>query len=36
MIERDLFYQADIRDRRGMLIDKVIIDKRTGRMRSIY
>jgi|WetSurMetagenome_2_1015567.scaffolds.fasta_scaffold00064_54 hypothetical protein len=36
VIERDLFYQADIRDRRGMLIDKVIIDKRTGRMRSIY
>jgi hypothetical protein len=36
IIERDLFFQADIRDRRGVLVDKVIIDKRTGRMRSIY
>jgi hypothetical protein len=36
VVERDLFYQAEIRDRRGVLIDKVIIDKRTGRMRSIY
>jgi hypothetical protein len=34
--ERDLFYQADVRDRRGALVDKIIIDKRTGRMRSIY
>ncbi len=36
VIERDIFYQADVRDPRGVLIDKVIIDKRTGRMRSIY
>jgi len=36
VIERDLFYQADVRDARGVLVDKVIIDKRTGRMRSIY
>ena len=34
--ERDLFYQADVRDRRGVLVDKIIIDKRTGRIRSIY
>jgi hypothetical protein len=34
--ERDLFYQADVRDRRGALVDKIIIDKRTGRIRSIY
>jgi hypothetical protein len=36
VVEKDLFYQADVRDRRGILVDKVIIDKRTGRMRSIY
>jgi hypothetical protein len=36
VIERDIFYQADVRDARGALIDKVIIDKRTGRIRSIY
>ena len=36
VIERDIFYQADVRDPRGVLVDKVIIDKRTGRMRSIY
>jgi hypothetical protein len=36
VVERDIFYQADVRDSRGVLIDKVIIDKRTGRMRSTY
>jgi len=34
--ERALFFEADIRDRRGTLVDKVIIDKRTGRIRSMY
>jgi hypothetical protein len=34
--ERELFFEADIRDRRGTLVDKVIIDKRTGRIRSMY
>jgi len=34
--ERELFFEADIRDRRGALIDKVIVDKRTGRIRSMY
>jgi len=34
--ERDLFFEADIRDRHGALVDKVIIDKRTGRIRSTY
>jgi hypothetical protein len=36
IIERDLFYQADVRDRRGALVDKIILDKRTGRLRSTY
>ncbi|HMK60244.1 MAG TPA: hypothetical protein VK452_03750 [Dissulfurispiraceae bacterium] len=34
--ERELFFEADIRDKRGALVDKVIIDKRTGRIRSTY
>jgi hypothetical protein len=34
--ERELFFEAEIRDRRGALVDKVIIDKRTGRIRSMY
>jgi hypothetical protein len=34
--ERELFFEADMRDRRGILVDKVIIDKRTGRIRSMY
>lgn len=34
--ERPLFFEADIRDRRGTLVDKVIIDRRTGRIRSMY
>jgi len=36
ILERDLFYQADVRDRKGVLVDKIIIDKRTGRIRSTY
>ena len=34
--EHELFFEADIRDKRGALVDKVIIDKRTGRIRSMY
>jgi hypothetical protein len=34
--ERNLFFEAEIRDRRGALVDKVIVDKRTGRIRSMY
>jgi hypothetical protein len=34
--EHELFYQADVRDRRGALLDKIILDKRTGRIRSTY
>jgi hypothetical protein len=36
IIERDLFYQADVKDRRGALVDKIILDKRTGRLRSAF
>ncbi|OGW40291.1 MAG: hypothetical protein A2Y97_09240 [Nitrospirae bacterium RBG_13_39_12] len=33
---RSYFFEADIINRKGMHIDMVIIDKRTGRIRSIY
>ncbi len=36
VIERKWFFEAEIRDTKDNLIDVIIIDKRTGRMRSIY
>jgi hypothetical protein len=34
--EKEFYFEAEIRDRNNALIDKVIVDKRTGRIRSIY
>jgi hypothetical protein len=34
--ERQWFFEAEIRDKKNKLVDVVIIDKRTGRIRSIY
>jgi len=34
--EKGWFFEAEIRDIHNTPIDRVIIDKRTGRMRSIY
>jgi hypothetical protein len=34
--ERRWFFIAELLDPEGTLIDKAIIDKRTGRIRSIY
>jgi hypothetical protein len=34
--ERKWFFEAEIRDKKNKLIDVVIVDKRTGRIRSIY
>lgn len=34
--DRNLFFEVEIRDRDNKTIDKVIIDKRTGRIRSVY
>ncbi|MEW6117666.1 MAG: PepSY domain-containing protein [Nitrospirota bacterium] len=34
--ERGHFFEADIKDKKGTVVDRVIIDKRTGRIRSIY
>lgn len=36
IIEKELYYETEIRDRNNTVIDKVIVDKRTGRIRSIY
>ena len=34
--EREWFFEADIRDENNKLLDIVIVDKRTGRIRSTY
>lgn len=34
--ERELFFEAEVRDKNNKLIDKVVVDKRTGRIRSTY
>jgi len=33
--DRQHFFEVDITDKKGSLIDVVIVDKRTGRIRSI-
>lgn len=30
------YFEAYVRDKKGNLLDRVIVDKRTGRIRSIY
>jgi hypothetical protein len=34
--EKNLYFEAEVLDRNGAIIDKAIIDKRTGRIRSIF
>lgn len=34
--EKQTYFQAEITNPEGQLVDQVIIDKRTGRIRSIY
>ncbi|MGQ9571158.1 MAG: hypothetical protein ACUVUQ_10050 [Thermodesulfovibrionales bacterium] len=34
--DRNLFFEVEIRSRDNKTIDKIIIDKRTGRIRSVY
>lgn len=36
IIEKELYFEAEIKDQKNTVVDKVIIDKRTGRIRSIY
>lgn len=34
--EKELYFEAEILDRNDKAIDRQIVDKRTGRIRSIY
>ena len=34
--EKDLYFEAEVKDKGNKVIDKVIVDKRTGRIRSTY
>jgi hypothetical protein len=34
--ERQLHFEAEVADKDGELVDRVIIDKRSGRIRSTY
>ena len=34
--ERQLYFEAEITGKNNEVVDVVIIDKRTGRIRSIY
>ncbi|QEM69219.1 hypothetical protein FO488_14330 [Geobacter sp. FeAm09] len=36
LVEKQWRYEADILDRQGTLVDRVMIDKRSGRIRSLY
>ncbi len=35
IVERPLYFEASIKHKDGRLVDRVIIDKRSGRIRSI-
>jgi hypothetical protein len=34
--ERELHFEAEVKDKGGDVVDRVIVDKRSGRIRSIY
>lgn len=36
VMERRWFFLAEILDQNGKVSDEIIVDKRTGRIRSIY
>jgi hypothetical protein len=36
VVEQELYFEAEVMDKKKTVIDKVIVDKRTGRVRSIY
>ena len=36
MDEGKWYFRAEVLDEKGELIDLVVVDKRTGRLRSIY
>jgi hypothetical protein len=34
--EKDLYFEVELLDKHDAVVDKAIVDKRTGRIRSIY
>lgn len=36
IVEKELYFKAEILDRYSRVVDRVIVDKRTGRIRSTY
>lgn len=34
--DKGVFYEAEITTKEGSLVDKLLVDKNTGRMRSVY
>lgn len=36
IVRKQDYFQAEIRDTKNKIIDRVIVDRRTGRIRSIY
>lgn len=36
IVEKELYFEAEVRDKNGNVVDRVVIDKRTGRIRSIF
>jgi hypothetical protein len=34
--ERETYFEAEVINPRGVVVDRVIVDKRTGRIRSIF
>ncbi len=36
IVGKENYFEAEIRDRNNRIVDRVIVDRRTGRIRSIY
>lgn len=36
IVERERYFEAEVMDKKKTVIDTMVIDKRTGRVRSIY
>lgn len=36
LVEKDTYFEAEVLNPRGVVVDRVILDKRTGRIRSTY
>lgn len=36
LVEKETYFEAEVLNPRGILVDRVIVDKRSGRIRSTY